>query len=138
MGSRSLIATVAIVGLTVVSANAPALEPSISLSRAVHPIDGPADAGQQRGPSTGSGGCPAINEGVLNSGGGTIVGSTIGSTDDFVAGCNSYHGGQDEIFEFTVDFPGLWEFDTCTVPACWDTTLEIRKDTGGGCPREDR
>ena len=78
--------------------------------------------------------CPAANVGVLQSGGGTIVGSTIGSTDDFVAGCGSKTGGQDEIFAFSIDLPGRWNFDTCTVPACWDTTLEIREETGGGCP----
>ena len=77
--------------------------------------------------------CPADNVGVLTSGS-TIVGSTIGSTNDFVAPCGSNAGGQDEIFEFAVDGPGEWSFDSCTVPACWDTTLEIREETGGGCP----
>ncbi len=70
---------------------------------------------------------------VLSSGD-TIVGSTIGSADDFVASCGSLAGGRDEIFEFRVDVPGEWSFDTCTVPACWDATLEIREETGGGCP----
>ena len=134
MHFNHLSCAVAIAALTILSTNAPALEPPFNLSRAVHPIDGPADAGDRSGPPRVSDACPAISVGVLNSGGGTIVGSTIGSTDDFVAGCGSHPGAQDEIFEFAVDFPGLWTFDTCTVPACWDTTLEIREDTGGGCP----
>ena len=134
MRSNRLISAVAIVGLTILSTNAPALESPINLSRAVHPIDGPADAVDHSGPRTGSGDCPATNEDVLSSGGGTIVGSTIGSADDFVAGCGSIAGGLDEIFEFAVDRPGVRGFDSCTVSAGWDTTLEIREETGGGCP----
>ena len=133
MGSRSFIATVAIVGLTVVSANAPALEPTLGLPRAARPIDGPAARGVPSGAPIVSDACPATNVGTLTDGS-TIIGSTIGSTDDFVAGCGSQPGGQDEIFEFSVDIPALWIFDTCTVTACWDTTLEIREETGGGCP----
>ncbi|MCH7926307.1 MAG: hypothetical protein IIC51_12315 [Planctomycetes bacterium] len=133
MRSNRLISAVAIVGLTILSTNAPALEPPINLSRAVHPIDGPADAVDHSGIPQGANTCPADNVGTLTNGG-TIVGSTIGSTDDFVAGCSSVSGGRDEIFEFQVDLPGEWSFDTCTVPACWDTTLEIREETGGGCP----
>ncbi|MCH7926090.1 MAG: hypothetical protein IIC51_11200, partial [Planctomycetes bacterium] len=75
--------------------------------------------------------CPATNVGVLTNGS-TIVGSTIGSTDNFVAACGAEPGGQDEIFEFAVDVDCQWTLDSCTVPACWDTTLEIREDAG--CP----
>ncbi|MCH8148489.1 MAG: hypothetical protein IH987_10920 [Planctomycetes bacterium] len=134
MRSNRLISAVAIVGLTVLSTNAHALEPTVNRPRAVHPIGGSADGGDRSGPPTGSDACPAANVGVLKYFGGTIAGSTIGSMDDFVAGCGSSVGGQDVIFEFAVDLPGEWAFDTCTVPACWDTTLEIREETGGGCP----
>ncbi|MCH8148472.1 MAG: thrombospondin type 3 repeat-containing protein, partial [Planctomycetes bacterium] len=133
MRSKRLIYAVAIAGLTVLSTNAPALEPPTKLISAVHPIDGPADAGDHSGVLTASDACSATNVGTLSSGD-TIVGSTIGSTDDFEAGCNSHDGGQDEIFEFRVDLSGGWFLDTCTVPACWDTVLEIREETGGGCP----
>ena len=118
MRSNRLISAVAIVGLTILSTNAPALEPPINLSRAVHPIDGPADAVDHSGIPQGANTCPADNVGTLTNGG-TIVGSTIGSTDDFVAGCSSVSGGRDKIFEFQIDLPGEWSFDTCTVAACW-------------------
>ncbi|MCH8147286.1 MAG: hypothetical protein IH987_04725, partial [Planctomycetes bacterium] len=84
-------------------------------------------------------GCPGTNVGELSSAGGSWVGSTIGSTDDFddrFINCVSKPGGPDEIFQFTVDVAGTWAFDTCTVPACWDTNLTLRKESGGGCPGE--
>ena len=111
--------------------------PLYSLHRAAGPIDGPADRIDPSGPPARADACPAANVGMLNSAGGSIVGSTIGSVDDFdasVLGCGDNPGGQDEIFQFTVDGIGLWSFDTCTVPACWDTTLSIREETGRGCP----
>ncbi len=92
-----------------------------------------ARGGAEGGAVAMSNACPATNAGVLSDGS-TIVGSTIGSTDNFVAGCTAQPGGQDEIFEFSVDLCGTWTFDSCTVPTCWDTTLEIREETGGGCP----
>ncbi|MCH9003359.1 MAG: hypothetical protein IIC02_12365, partial [Planctomycetes bacterium] len=82
-------------------------------------------------------GCPGIDVGVLSAAGGSWTGSTIGSTDDFddrFINCASNPGGRDEIFQFTVEVAGIWSFDTCTVPACWDTNLSLRKETGGGCP----
>ena len=82
-------------------------------------------------------GCPGTDVGVLSSAGGSWVGSTIGSTDDFddnLINCASDTGGPDEIFQFTVEAAGTWSFDTCTVPACWDTSLSLRRETGGGCP----
>ncbi len=133
MRSNRLIPVVAIVGLTVVSRNAPALEPSLVLPRPVHPDSAPLAPGGPSGSPIVSDSCPATNVGVLTDGS-AIVGSTIGSTDDFVAGCGSLPGGPDVIFEFSVEFPGEWLFDTCMVPACWDTTLEIREESGGGCP----
>ncbi|MCH8146897.1 MAG: IPTL-CTERM sorting domain-containing protein [Planctomycetes bacterium] len=133
MKSNLLSSTLAVVGLTVLSTNAPALEPPTKLISAVHPIDRPEDAGNHSGSQTVSGGCPATNVGVLSDRS-TIVGTTIGMADNFEAGCFSLPGGSDAIFEFSVDSPGGWSFDTCTVPACWDTTLEIREETGGGCP----
>ena len=133
MRSNRLISAVAIAGLTILSTNLLALEPPFALPRAVHPEAGPADPDLPSGSPIVSDACPATNPGTLSSGD-TIVGSTLGPTDDFVAGCGSLPGGQDEIFEFSVDGPSKWGFDTCTVPACWDTTLEIREETGGDCP----
>ncbi len=133
MKTRLAISITTVVLLLVLTTSASALEPAINLSRAVHPVDGPGGQGDHGGPSVRANTCPADNVGVLNSGD-TIVGSTIGSTDDFVAPCGSNAGGQDEIFEFAVALPGEWCFDTCTVPACWDTVLSIHEETGGGCP----
>lgn len=82
-------------------------------------------------------GCPGTDVGVLSNAGGSWVGSTDNSTDDFDDGlvhCMANPGGPDEIFQFTVETAGIWTFDTCTVPACWDTVLSLRKETGGGCP----
>ena len=80
----------------------------------------------------GCGNAVATNVGVLSVGS-TIAGSTSNSLNDFPAGCNSDEGGRDEVFEFSVNSSGFWTFDSCTVPACWDTTLEIREETGSGC-----
>ncbi|MCH8146898.1 MAG: thrombospondin type 3 repeat-containing protein [Planctomycetes bacterium] len=133
MRSNHLISAVAIVGLTILSTSASALEQVVYFARAAQLENGPLPRGDHSGSPAGANSCPADNIGTLTDGS-TIVGSTIGSTDDFVAGCGSYPGGQDEVFEFAVDVPGEWRFDTCTVPACWNTTLEIREETGGGCP----
>ncbi|MCH7925087.1 MAG: hypothetical protein IIC51_06095, partial [Planctomycetes bacterium] len=82
-------------------------------------------------------GCPGRDLGVLSAAGGSWTGSTANSTDDFddrFINCASNPGGPDEIFQFTVAVPGIWSFDSCTVPAAWDTNLSLRKETGGGCP----
>jgi hypothetical protein len=81
--------------------------------------------------------CPATGEGLLVSGGGTINGDTCVGTDDFSddypATC-SYGPGPapDAIHSFQVDASGVWNFNTSMV--CWDTSLGVREDTGGGCP----
>ena len=119
----SITTVVLLVGLTT---SASALEPAISLSRAAHRVDGPSAPGDRGDIPQGANDCPAGNVGILTSGD-TITGDTTLSTDNFVAGCGSNPGGQDEIFEFSVDVPGMWGLDSCTVPACWDTVLEIRE-----------
>ncbi|MCH8147213.1 MAG: thrombospondin type 3 repeat-containing protein [Planctomycetes bacterium] len=133
MRINRLIAAVAIVGLFVVTSNVLALDLVTFSARTAQLHDGPLPPGDHNGIPQGANTCPADNVGQLSDGD-TIVGSTIGSSDDFVAPCGSNLGGQDEIFEFTVEFPGEWSFDSCTVPACWDTTLSIHEETGGGCP----
>ena len=137
MRSNRLIFAVVIAGLAALSTNAPAIEPGTDFSKMLHPTGVVSSPGTPSGPAVLSDACPAENVGVLNSAGGSIVGSTIGSADDFDAtalGCGDNAGGNDEIFEFMVDGTGIWSFDTCTVPACWDTSLSIREETGGGCP----
>ncbi|MCH7926348.1 MAG: hypothetical protein IIC51_12520, partial [Planctomycetes bacterium] len=137
MRSNRLIFAVVIAGLAALSMNARALEPGNGFSKILHPTGVVLPPGTPSGPAVFSDACPAANVGVLNSAGGSIVGSTMGSADDFdasVLGCGDRVGGRDEIFEFMVDGTGVWSFDTCTVPACWDTSLSIREETGGGCP----
>ncbi len=137
MRNNRVIASVAVVGLVVLTTNAVALDPINELPKSTLSTAPVPDAGLPSGPPTVSDACPAINVGTLFSGGGSIVGSTIGSTDDFdasVLGCGDNPGGRDEIFEFNIDATGLWRFNTCDVPACWDTSLSIREETGGGCP----
>ena len=48
--------------------------------------------------------------------------------------CSYGGGGLDEIFQFTVDATGVWQLDTMTICANWDTSLMVREETGGGCP----
>ena len=83
--------------------------------------------------------CPATDVGMLASDGSTVISSnTCGYSDDFEDegyGCNYGDGyASDEIYQFTVDQTGLWQMDTSTICAGWDTTLMIREETGGGCP----
>jgi hypothetical protein len=48
--------------------------------------------------------------------------------------CNYGANGMDEIFQFTVDQRGMWQFDTFNICASFDTSLMVREETGGGCP----
>jgi len=66
--------------------------------------------------------------------------STIGMTDDFDNGglCaggeySTGGGGQDSVVMFQPDANGLWNFWTCGT-AGWDTTLQVFRDGGAGCP----
>ncbi len=134
-----LIAAVAIVGLVVLTSNVMALEALQPPTRGIiHRTVDPMPPGDHSGVPTISDACPAENVGVLADGD-TIVGSTIGSTHDFGGdACDNFGGaGLDQIFEFSVGLPGEWSFDTCTVPACFDTNLIIREETGGGCPGDE-
>ena len=109
MRSNRLISAVAIAGLTILSTNAAALEPGKDFSKMLHPTGVVLPPGTPSGPVVFSDACPAANLGVLNSAGGSIGGSTIGSADDFdasVLGCGDQAGGRDEIFEFAVDGDG--------------------------------
>ena len=88
--------------------------------------------------------------GVLAASGGVLSGDTFDAGNDFEDvwhncsyscnyapyGCDPDNGssGMDEIWEFTVEGPGRWTFDTCTIPAGWDTSLGLYRDTGMGCP----
>jgi hypothetical protein len=74
--------------------------------------------------------------GVLAPSGGTLSSDTTLGTNNFNSPCTGAidGSGNDQIWEFQVGANGLWTFDTCTVPAAWDTTLELYKDTGAGCP----
>jgi hypothetical protein len=82
--------------------------------------------------------------GVLAAAGGVLSGDTYYAGNDFEdvfgGACNySYFGpggpsGHDEIWEFMVEGPGRWTFDTCTIPAMWDTSLGLYYDIGIGCP----
>ena len=78
--------------------------------------------------------------GVLAASGGVLAGDTYLAGNDFedVFGNCGYSfsagSGYDEIWEFTVDGDGRWTFDTCTIPAGWDTTLGLYYDIGIGCP----
>jgi hypothetical protein len=81
--------------------------------------------------------CPATDLGMLASDGSVaIIGDTCMSSNDYENDgddCFNYgSGGRDDIYQFTVDAPGEWHFDTCG--ACWDTALMVREETGGGCP----
>ncbi len=78
--------------------------------------------------------------GILGSAGGYFSGDTYYAGNDFEGtgfeSC-SYAGdagsGHDEIWEFFVDADGRWTFDTCSIPAQWDTSLGLWKDIGIGC-----
>jgi hypothetical protein len=89
--------------------------------------------------------CPATDIGTPDPAGvcGYLVADTCASTDDYDASdgppCNygNGQGGQDEIFQFTVNDSGLWQIDTFNCGPCnagWDTSLMVRQETGGGCP----
>ena len=67
MRSIRLIPAVAIAGLTILSANAPAPEAAFSSPRVVHLIDAPAGGGGHRGSPTVSDDCPPTHVGVLSS-----------------------------------------------------------------------
>ncbi|MHC4696648.1 MAG: hypothetical protein ACYTFA_07905 [Planctomycetota bacterium] len=79
--------------------------------------------------------------GILDSAGGYFSGDTYLAGDDFEdvfdPGCGyqyPYGSGHDEIWEFQVDSNGRWTFDTCTIPAGWDTSLGLYLDIEIGCP----
>ncbi len=124
MRINRLIAAGAIVGLVVLASNVMALEADQPATRGIiHRTVDPVPPGDHSGVPTISDACPAENVGVLADGD-TIVGSTIGSAHDFGGDPFDNFGGEclDEIFEFSVSLQGEWSFDTCTVPACFDTT----------------
>jgi predicted lipoprotein with Yx(FWY)xxD motif len=79
--------------------------------------------------------------GVLGSAGGYFSGDTYLAGNDFTGvfdpDCGyqyPYGSGHDEIWEFQVDSDGRWTFDTCTIPAGWDTSLGLYLDIEIGCP----
>ena len=80
--------------------------------------------------------CPATDVGMLmNDGSVTIPGDTCSSANDFENDgydCNYGTGGNDEIFQFTVEGSGYWQIDTFNICAGWDTSLMVREETGGG------
>ncbi len=104
----------------------------------------PAPSGQhsETGARSPANNCGAPHAGgVLPAAGGTLAGDTWNAGDNFNGGlypadCGYSYGpsGNDEIWEFTVEGDGRWTFDTCTIPAMYDTSLGITKDVGIGCP----
>ena len=90
--------------------------------------------------------CPADDVGTMVSGGipwwdtggvwNEIAGNTCSSTNAFELdvpdNCGYSVTGLDEIFQFTVDYNGVWDVDTMCVG--WDTSIQVREETGGGCP----
>ena len=80
--------------------------------------------------------------GILGSAGSYFKGDTYLAGDDFQdrpewAACSyqyPYGSGHDEVWEFQVDSDGRWTFDTCTIPAGWDTSIGLYQDIGIGCP----
>ena len=68
--------------------------------------------------------------GVLPAAGGVLSGDTYLAGNDFedpLGNC-SYSAAisnNDEIWEFQVEQNGVWSFDTCTIPAGWDTSLAV-------------
>ncbi len=129
-----------VVGLVVV-ASVQALEPAQrhagNMSRAASTV-APGAPGVHD-PAVFSDDCPATDLGMLAAAGGSFSSDMTGMTNVFEctdAECETQCywygvGGQDEIFEFTVEADGLWTFDTATVPAGWDTSLMILE---GACP----
>ncbi len=70
--------------------------------------------------------------GILPAAGGVLSGDTYLAGDDFYGNlypddCGYSYGpsGNDEIWSFTVETDGRWTFDTCTIPAGWDTSLGV-------------
>jgi hypothetical protein len=74
--------------------------------------------------------------GILDSAGGYFSGDTYLAGNDFEwswepwqPGCGysalPYDSGHDEVWNFQVDSNGRWTFDTCTIPAGWDTSLAL-------------
>ncbi len=83
----------------------------------------------------------ASDGGVLPVPGGILSGDTYLAEDDFDGSyypedCGYSYGpsGNDEIWRFEVETDGRWTFDTCTIPAGWDTSLGITSYTGDLCP----
>ncbi len=102
----------------------------------------PAAQRPEGGPRSPTNACDApLAGGILPKGGGVLSGDTFGAGDDFDGSlysdpCGYSYGpsGNDEIWAFTVESDGLWTFDTCTIPAQYDTSIGITVDIGIGCP----
>jgi hypothetical protein len=102
----------------------------------------PEPRGSGTTPRSSANDCSAVlAAGVLPTVGGYLSGDTYLAGNDFSGvfdpDCGyqyPYGSGHDEIWEFTVEANGRWTFDTCTIPAGWDTSLGLYRDIEIGCP----